>query len=84
MPEIARFYGLVIKMFFKQAEHDPPHIHVIYGERVGIFNIKAGEMTEGDLPPKAQGLIKEWLPLHRQELLDIWNTQTFKRIPPLD
>jgi hypothetical protein len=84
MPEIARFYGLVVKMFFTQSEHNPPHIHVVYGERVGAFAIETGEMYEGDLPTKAQGLVKEWLTLHRDELLNIWNTQAFRKLPPLD
>ena len=51
MPEICRFYGFIIKMFFKPKEHEPSHIHAIYGEHVGIFNIQTSEMTEGDLPP---------------------------------
>ncbi len=50
MPEIVRFYGIVIKMFFKPKEHEPSHIHAIYNEYVGLFNIKTFEMFEGDLP----------------------------------
>ena len=50
MPEISRFYGIVIKMFFKPKEHEPSHIHAIYGETVGIFDLRSLEMTEGDLP----------------------------------
>ena len=53
MPEISRFYGIIIKMFFKPKEHEPAHIHALYNEYVGIFNIKTFEMTEGDLPIKA-------------------------------
>lgn len=67
MPEISRFYGIVIKMFFKPKEHEPAHIHAIYNENVGIFNIKTFEMTEGDLPLKAQQLVKEWLQLHSND-----------------
>ena len=44
MPEITRFYGIVIKMFFKPKEHEPSHIHALYGEYVGEFNIKTHEM----------------------------------------
>ena len=40
MPVISRFYGLVIKMYFQQAEHNPPHFHVVYGEHVGVIDIK--------------------------------------------
>ena len=53
MPEIARFYGIIIKMFFKPREHEPSHIHAIYNEYVGLFNINTFEMFEGDLPKKA-------------------------------
>ena len=50
MPEIARFYGLVIKLFF--GDHPPPHFHALYGEYVGLFDIQTLEMIEGDLPPR--------------------------------
>ena len=46
MPEISRFYGIVIKMFFKPKEHEPSHIHALYGEYVGIFDLRSMEMTE--------------------------------------
>ncbi|GAW32758.1 DUF4160 domain-containing protein [Carboxydocella sp. JDF658] len=58
MPEIARFYGIVIKMFFNA--HLPPHFHAICGERVGMFEISTLEMIEGDLPNRAIKLVKEW------------------------
>ena len=61
MPEISRFYGIVIKMFFKPKEHEPSHLHALYGEHIGIFDLKTMEMTEGDLPRKAQELVKEWM-----------------------
>lgn len=48
MPEISRFYGIVIKMFFKPKEHEPSHLHALYGEHVGIFDLQTMEMTEGD------------------------------------
>ena len=84
MPEIARFYGIVIKMFFKPKEHEPSHIHALYGEYVGTFNIQTMEMLEGDLPNKAQELVREWLSAHREELQTMWDTQTITRLPPLD
>lgn len=52
MPEIARFYGIIIKMFFKPKEHEPRHIHAIYGEYIGVFDIETTEMIEGDFPKK--------------------------------
>ncbi|MBQ7551251.1 MAG: DUF4160 domain-containing protein [Bacteroidales bacterium] len=83
MPEISRFYGIIIKMFFKPKEHEPAHIHAIYNENVGIFDIKTFEMMEGDLPIKAQQLVKEWLGLHYEELVNMWNTQKIGKITPL-
>lgn len=83
MPEISRFYGIVIKMFFKPKEHEPSHIHAIYGETVGIFDLKTLEMTEGDLPKRAQGLVKEWLLEHQTALLQMWDSQKLEKLPPL-
>lgn len=54
VPEIARFYGIVVKMFFKSKEHEPSYIHALYGEYMGEFNIQTMEMLQGDLPRKAQ------------------------------
>ena len=84
MPEIARFYGLIIKMFFREKEHDPPHIHAQYGEYVGSINLQNGEMLEGDLPARAYHLVNEWYKKNKNELLDMWNSQQLKKLPPLD
>lgn len=84
MPVISRFYGLVIKMYFQQSEHNPPHIHAVYGEYIGAIDIKTFEMLEGDLPPKALSLVKEWMGKHQDDLLQIWNTQEFRQLPPLE
>jgi len=84
MPVIARFYGLIIKMFFVMSEHNPPHIHVLYGDMSAIFNIQTGSLMEGDLPPRASGMVEEWIGLYRTELLEMWKTQQFKALPPLE
>ena len=60
MPVIARFYGIVIKMYFSQSEHGVPHFHAIYGEYNAVFNIHTLEMLEGDLPLRAQRMVREW------------------------
>lgn len=83
MPEITRFYGIIIKMFFKPKEHEPSHIHAIYGEYIGVFDIKTMQMTQGDLPAKAQELIREWMLLYRAELQSMWDSQQLRRLPPL-
>ena len=84
MPVIARFYGLIIKMYFQQAEHNLPHFHVVYGEYMGAFDIQTLDMIEGDLPAKAQALVREWAVSHTEALLKIWNTQEFVQLPPLE
>ena len=83
MPEIVRFYGIIIKMFFKPKEHEPAHIHALYNEFVGLFDIQTFEMTEGDLPIRAQQMIKEWMSQHKDELLNMWQTQKIIKLPPL-
>ena len=83
MPVISNFYGIVIKMYFQQAEHNPPHIHAIYGEYIGAIDIKSGRLLEGDLPSRALKLVQEWLDSNREQLLEIWNSQEFTKLPPL-
>lgn len=83
MPEIARFYGIIIKMFFKPKEHEPAHIHALYNEFVGVFDIHTFDMTEGDMPQRAQQLVREWLSVHKDELLNMWQTQRIVQLPPL-
>lgn len=82
MPEIARFYGIIIKLFF--GDHPPPHFHAIYGEHVGLFNIDDLKMIEGDLPTRAKKMIVEWAKIHQTELKAMWNQQEFRRLPPLE
>ncbi len=83
MPEITRFYGIIIKMFFKPKEHEPSHIHALYGEYIGEFNIKSMEMIQGDLPKKAQELVVEWLSSHQDALQEMWDSQQIRKLPPL-
>lgn len=83
MPVIARFYGLIIKMFLLGKEHNPPHIHISYGEFNALFDITTLEFIEGDLPPRAENLVKEWASLHQAELLEMWETQKFQILDPL-
>ena len=84
MPMISSFYGIIIKMYFQQSEHNPPHIHAIYGEYVGVIDIKSMSLIEGDLPDRALLLVKEWLKTNQNALLNMWNTQNFKQLPPLN
>ena len=84
MPEISRFYGIVIKMFFKPKEHEPSHIHALYGEYIGVFDLGTHEMTDGDLPLKAQSLVKEWLSINDKKKKKMWDSQKIVKLPPLE
>lgn len=70
-------------MYFMQKEHNPPHIHALYGEYMSAVNIRTLEVLEGDLPNKALDLVKEWMKEHQDDLLNMWRTQKFKTLPPL-
>ena len=83
MPILSRFNGIIIRMYFQQAEHNPPHIHAIYNEDVAAVSIKNGEILEGALPPKILVMVQKWVSLHQDELLQIWQTQHFIKLPPL-
>lgn len=84
MPVLSRFYGIVIRMYFLQKEHNPPHIHAIYNDDVAAIDFITGNVLEGYLPPKALAMVQEWTHLHKDELKEIWETQDFKSIPPLE
>lgn len=84
MPVISRFYGMVVKMYFLASEHNPPHIHIVYGEYIGVIDIKTLEMIQGDLPDKAFKIAKEWTAQHQAELLKMWETQDIQPLPPID
>lgn len=84
MPEISRFYGIVIKMYFLDSEHNPPHIHAIYNKSIAIIDIQSLEKIEGELPKRALKLVKEWILIHKNEIKEMWYTQQFKKIEPLN
>lgn len=85
MPEISRFFGIVIRMFYR--EHGPPHFHAVYGTQRGVVDLQSGTVT-GDLPPRAVKLILEWFGLHREELLRDWElareNKPLQAIEPLE
>jgi len=83
MPEISRFYGIIIAMFFD--DHNPPHFHVSYGERKAAIKIKDFTVLDGNLPPRAMGLVMEWASLHQAELLEDWQAAKANRpLAPVD
>ena len=85
MPELSRFFGIIIKMYFLQSEHNPPHIHVIYGDETFSFTIKDLCIIDGELhpSPRVLAMVKEWVLLHQEELLQMWETQDLHQLEPL-
>ena len=65
MPVLSRFYGIIIRMYFLQSEHNPPHIHAIYNEDVAAIDFMTGEVLDGYLPNKALEMVREWISMHR-------------------
>src|SRR5439155_13013757 len=70
MPEISRFFGIVIRMFFN--DHDPPHFHAAYGEHEALVEIESLAVYSGELPRRALQLVLEWGTLHQEELRYNW------------
>jgi len=70
MPEISRFFGIIIGMFFN--EHNPPHFHARYGEFQAEIEIQTLRVIEGDLPKRAKAMVLEWAEEHREELMKNW------------
>ncbi len=86
MPEICRFFGIIIRMYFD--EHDPPHIHAEYQGHKAVFDL-GGNVTHGDLGSRtATKLVREWIDLHVDELREDWELaqagKGIKKIAPLD
>lgn len=71
MPEISRFFGIVIQMYWD--DHNPPHFHAHYGDEQVIVDIQTLSIIGGKLSPRAMGLVAEWASLHQGELLEDWN-----------
>lgn len=84
MPIISSFYGISIKMYFRNQEHNPPHFHAYYGEYSAVFDLETLKIIDGKLPGKAHLLVLEWTIMHRDKLIEIWNTQNFEKIEPLE
>lgn len=85
MPVLSRFYGIIIKMYFLPKEHNPPHIHVIYNDETFSIAIKTKEIIDGELQPtkRVLGMVKEWIDLYKDELIEMWETQDLHELPPL-
>ena len=86
MPEISRFFGIVIKMFFD--DHNPPHFHAEYGSDLALIDIRTLTVFSGRLSPRVNGLVIEWATLHQRELLADWERaqarEELQKIAPLE
>ncbi len=86
MPEISRFFGIIVFMYFD--EHNPPHFHIRYGEDRAVISINELKLMEGNVPKRALALVLEWANEHRDELLKNWNsletTGEYSKIAPLE
>jgi hypothetical protein len=86
MPEICRFYGIIIAMFY--SDHAPPHFHIRYGEYKAIVNIENLTVIRGHLPPRALGMVIEWAVQRQDMLRENWklasSLSTLKKIKPLE
>ncbi len=85
MPEVSRFLGIVIAMYFR--EHAPPHFHAKYGGQRAAFSIDDLRLIEGRLPHRVVSLVVEWAFEHREELAENWRRaerrEELLRIEPL-
>jgi hypothetical protein len=86
VPEISRFFGIVVMMFWR--DHGPPHFHVRYGGSKASLSIDTLSVIDGRLPPRALGLVIEWATLHRDDLVADWKraerSERLIPIPPLE
>ena len=86
MPELARFFGIIIAMYYN--DHAPPHFHAKYGQDQAVIRIDDGQMIEGFLSTRALRLVEEWRLLHVEELLSDWhraqNREPLTKIEPLE
>ena len=84
MPTICHFYGITIVMYLRNKEHNPPHVHAITQDFDAPFLIATGEIMEGEFPPKATELVKEFIMTYQKELEEMWETETYRKLPPLN
>lgn len=86
MPEISRFLGIIITMYYN--DHPPPHFHVRYNKQKAIIDLNNLSILQGKLSPRVLGLVVEWATLHQAELIENWerarNQQPINKIEPLE
>ncbi len=81
MPELSRFYGIIISMFWSETKHNMAHIHAKYGDDDAVFFVDPAKLAEGKLPKRAEKLVLEWMKLHKKELQEDWELAKAKKNP---
>lgn len=83
MPTISYFYGIVIMMHLRSKEHNPPHIHAIYGDYEATYFIESGDLYEGTFPKNGEKLVKQFIEVYKDRLMEMWITQNYEKLPPI-
>ncbi len=85
MPEISRFFGIIIRMYYD--DHSPPHFHAIYGNDEAWVTIDPIQISRGELPTRATSMVIEWAAIHQEELKENWrrlrDDQPPQKVSPL-
>lgn len=82
MPEIARFFGIIIRMYLEAgAPHHYPHLHAYYQNHAAIYRVDSIELVSGGLPLRQQRLIEAWAELHQGELIENWERLQSGQLP---
>lgn len=79
MPEISRFFGMIIQMYWD--EHNPPHFHVLYEDKTAVIDINGLKIIEGTLSRRALNIVLDWAEIHQNELLENWELCKKKKKP---
>jgi len=86
MPELSRFFGIVIRMYLEAGtQHHTPHFHAYYQDEVGVFGIEPVELIAGSFPKRQQRFVEAWAELHQNELTADWKRLQQGKAPlPID
>lgn len=79
MPELCRFFGIIIRMYYN--DHDPPHVDAVYGDEEALIEVDTLAVVRGELPRRSLALVVEWAVLHRNELRRDWDLARSGRTP---
>jgi len=82
MPTISMFYGILVRMFFRDIErHNLPHIHAEYQGQVAVYSIPEGNVLAGGLPGNKHKLVVAWIEIHQEDLIADWELAVNGRQP---